>query len=151
MKSVKRNSNYNEKSVGSIVKRMPADKKEEILQVIVSRGAVFQKDLRKELGGNCSRILKKLEEEGLIKRTDVVVEGKNTYLVTLANENSSPILANVNKEPAERLDGKRLEGSSKIRDGLAPCFGCSENTCVTSNCIKLTLYSMKYSKPGSCE
>lgn len=137
MKSSKRNSKIVGRSTGNIVKRVPADKKEEILQLIVIRGAVLQKDLRKELGGNCSRILKRLEEEGLIKRIDVVVEGKNTYLVTLANERGVAGLIDI--EESEKTNDDNLE----IRDGLAPCFGCKENPCITRNCVKLALYSIK--------
>ena len=63
------------------------DTREEILQILKERGEILQKDLWKELkidSSKCSRILRKLEKEGLIKRIEVVVDGVKTFKILLA-------------------------------------------------------------------
>ncbi|MEM4946098.1 MAG: winged helix-turn-helix transcriptional regulator, partial [Archaeoglobaceae archaeon] len=49
------------------------DTREEILKILDQKGEILQKDLWKELkidSSKCSRILRKLEKEGLIRRVE---------------------------------------------------------------------------------
>ena len=88
---------------------MAADPVDEGLKLIQSRPeGILQSDLWKELGVDsrkCSRIVKKLEESGLIERVEFKKDGIKTYLLR-------PRLQPVN--PAELLAG----------DELIPCIGC---------------------------
>lgn len=63
--------------------------REEVLRILQERGSVLQKDLWKELNidsSECSRILRSLEKEGLIKRIEVVVDRVRTFKIVLASE-----------------------------------------------------------------
>jgi len=54
------------------------------LELIRTTGGIHQSDFWKELDVDSrkgSRIVDKLEESGLVERTDTVYEGHNTYLV----------------------------------------------------------------------
>ncbi|MCX7999918.1 MAG: MarR family transcriptional regulator, partial [Leptospiraceae bacterium] len=60
------------------------DTREEILKILDHKGEILQKDLWKELkidSSKCSRILRKLEKEGLIRRVEVVVDGVKTFKI----------------------------------------------------------------------
>ena len=115
--------------------------REEILQILQEKGAVLQKDLWKELSidsSKCSRILRKLEREGLIKRVEVVVDGVKTFKIVPAN-------MEIKEKPEEaslRIMMEKMENFS----GLPPCFGCLEKNCDAKSCIKLEAWLLKKSK-----
>lgn len=82
----------------------------------------LQSDLWKEMGVNsraCSRILKKLEDEGHITRTDYRKDGCRTYLVQI-----------VPKETA--VDPMLLMAG----DVIVPCVACDEE-CEVEHCKML--------------
>jgi len=112
--------------------------REEILQILQEKGAVLQKDLWKELSidsSKCSRILRKLEREGLIKRVEVVVDGVKTFKIVPANAE----LKEKTEEESLRVMIEKMENFS----GLPPCFGCLEKDCDAKSCIKLEAWLLK--------
>jgi Lrp/AsnC family leucine-responsive transcriptional regulator len=98
-----------------------ADPVDEALQLIQSKPeGILQSELWKKLGVDsrkCSRIVKKLEEGGLIERLDFKKEGIKTYLLRARQQ---PV------NPEELLAG----------DELIPCIGC-ELECVVEECHPL--------------
>lgn len=94
---------------------------EEGLKLIQSRPeGVLQSELWKELGVDsrkCSRIVKKLEENGLIERVEFKKEGLKTYLL---KAKQMPV------NPSDLLAG----------DELIPCIGC-DLECVVEECHPL--------------
>jgi uncharacterized membrane protein len=98
-----------------------SDPVDEGLRLIQSRpDGILQSELWKELGVDsrkCSRIVKRLEESGLIERLDFKREGIKTYLLRAKQQ---PV------NPAELLAG----------DELIPCIGC-ELECVVEECHPL--------------
>ena len=94
---------------------------EEGLKLIQSRPeGVLQSELWKELGVDsrkCSRIVKKLEESGLIERVEFKKEGLKTYLL---KAKQMPV------NPSDLLAG----------DELIPCIGC-DLECVVEECHPL--------------
>jgi len=91
------------------------------LALIQSRPeGVLQSELWKELGVDsrkCSRIVKKLEDSGLIERIEFKKEGIKTYLL---KAKQMPV------HPSDLLAG----------DELIPCIGC-ELECVIEECHPL--------------
>lgn len=100
-----------------------ADPEAEALELIKSKPeGVLQSELWKELGVDsrkCSRIVKKLEESGLIERIGHKKDGTKTYLLK-AKTTRSPV------NPANLLAG----------DELIPCIGC-ELECIVEECHPL--------------
>jgi len=98
-----------------------ADPVDEGLRLIQSKPeGILQSELWKELGVDsrkCSRIVKRLEESGLIERVDFKREGIKTYLLRAKQQ---PV------NPADLLAG----------DELIPCIGC-ELECVVEECHPL--------------
>jgi len=98
-----------------------ADSIEEGLKAIQSKPeGILQSELWKELGVDsrkCSRIVKKLEESGLIEREDFKKDGIKTYLLRAKKQ---PV------NPADLLAG----------DELIPCIGC-ELECIVEECHPL--------------
>jgi Lrp/AsnC family leucine-responsive transcriptional regulator len=98
-----------------------ADPEEEGFKLIMSRpGGVLQSELWKELGVDsrkCSRIVKKLEEDGLIDRVEYRKDGIKTYLL---RAKSKPV------NPCDLLAG----------DELIPCIGC-DLECIVDQCHPL--------------
>lgn len=97
------------------------DPVEDGLRLIQSRPeGVLQSELWKELGVDsrkCSRIVKKLEESGLIERIEFKKEGLKTYLL---KAKQMPV------NPFHLLAG----------DELIPCIGC-DLECVVEECHPL--------------
>lgn len=97
------------------------DPVDEGLKLIQSRPeGVLQSELWKELGVDsrkCSRIVKKLEESGLIERVEFKKEGIKTYLL---RAKQMPV------NPLDLLAG----------DELIPCIGC-ELECIVEECHPL--------------
>jgi Lrp/AsnC family leucine-responsive transcriptional regulator len=97
------------------------DPVEDGLKLIQSRPeGVLQSELWKELGVDsrkCSRIVKKLEESGLIERIEFKKEGLKTYLL---KAKQMPV------NPSHLLAG----------DELIPCIGC-DLECVVEECHPL--------------
>ena len=98
-----------------------ADPEEEGLKLIQSRPEGFlQSELWKELGVDsrkCSRIVKKLEENGLINRIEYRKDGVKTYLLRAKRQPVNP--------------GDLLAG-----DELIPCIGC-DLECMVKECHPL--------------
>ncbi len=98
-----------------------ADPEEEGLRLIQSKPeGVLQSELWKELGVDsrkCSRIVKKLEEKGLIDRVEYRKDGIKTYLLRAKRQ---PV------NPADLLAG----------DELIPCIGC-DLECIVEECHPL--------------
>lgn len=98
-----------------------ADPIDDGLRLIQSKPeGILQSELWKELGVDsrkCSRIVKRLEESGLIERVDFKREGIKTYLLRAKQQ---PV------NPAHLLAG----------DELIPCIGC-ELECVVEECHPL--------------
>jgi Lrp/AsnC family leucine-responsive transcriptional regulator len=98
-----------------------ADPEEEGFKLILSRPeGVLQSELWKELGVDsrkCSRIVKKLEEDGLIDRFEYRKDGIKTYLL---RAKSKPV------HPRDLLAG----------DELIPCIGC-DLECIVEECHPL--------------
>lgn len=111
------------------------DTREEILKILEKRGTVLQKDLWKELNidsSKCSRILRKLEKEGLIRRIEVVVDGVKTFKIV-------PAGAEEEKEE-EELDLKAIMDRMEEVAGLPPCYACIEMDCEAEKCLKLEVW-----------
>lgn len=98
-----------------------SDSIEDGLKLIQSRPeGVLQSELWKELGVDsrkCSRIVKKLEESGLIDRIEFRKDGIKTYLL---KARQMPV------NPGDLLAG----------DELIPCIGC-ELECIVEECHPL--------------
>jgi DNA-binding Lrp family transcriptional regulator len=115
------------------------DTREEILKILQDRGEILQKDLWKELNidsSKCSRILRKLEKEGLIKRVEVVVNGVKTFKIVSAE-------AEVEEKKPEDLSLKEILERMEEISKLPPCFGCLEKDCEAVRCIKLEVWFLK--------
>lgn len=112
------------------------DTREEILKILEERGHVLQKDLWKELNidsSKCSRILRKLEKEGLIRRVEVVVDGVKTFKIV-------PAEAEVEEEEEEELNLKAVLSRTEEVTALPPCFACVEADCEPDKCLKLEVW-----------
>lgn len=100
---------------------MAEDPVDEGLKLIQSKPeGILQSELWKELGVDsrkCSRIVKKLEESGLIERVEFKKEGIKTYLLRARKQ---PV------NPCDLLAG----------DELIPCIGC-ELECTVEECHPL--------------
>jgi len=100
-----------------------ADPETEVLEYIRSRPeGILQSELWKELGVDsrkCSRIVKKLEESGLIDRVECKKDGTKTFL--LRSKRSGQEI-----NPAHLLAG----------DELIPCIGC-DRECIVEECHPL--------------
>jgi Lrp/AsnC family leucine-responsive transcriptional regulator len=109
------------KLVKTVEKDVAADPVDEGLKLIQSKPeGILQSELWKELGVDsrkCSRIVKKLEESGLIDRVDFKKDGIKTYLLRAKQQ---PV------NPADLLAG----------DELIPCISC-ELECVVEECHPL--------------
>ncbi|HJJ41736.1 MAG TPA: winged helix-turn-helix transcriptional regulator [Methanocorpusculum sp.] len=105
-----------------------------ILEVIKSKpDGIAQSELWKELGidsKKCSRILKKLEDDKLIKREKYRLGSVSTYLVTYL---SVP----------KKVDTMLLMAG----DSIVPCVACSEE-CDVLNCQMLEdwIYELVFSE-----
>ncbi len=119
------------------------DTREEILKILEERGAVLQKDLWKELNidsSKCSRILRKLEKEGLIKRVEVVVDGVKTFKIIPAGAEE--------EEKEEELDLKSIMERMEEITGLPPCYACLEVECDAKECLKLEVWFLRKCRMG---
>ena len=98
-----------------------ADPEEEAFKLIQSRpDGVLQSELWKELGldsRKCSRIVKKLDENGLIDRVEYRKDGIKTYLLRAKSKQVNP---------CDLLAG----------DELIPCIGC-DLECIVEECHPL--------------
>lgn len=105
----------------NVAKNVAADPVDEALKLIQSKPeGILQSELWKELGVDsrkCSRIVKKLEESGLINREDFKKDGIKTYLLRAKQQPVNP--------------GDLLAG-----DELIPCIGC-ELECIVEECHPL--------------
>lgn len=113
------------------------DAKELILHVLHQRGPVLQKDLRKELdmgSGSCSRVLRRLEKDKLIKRVQVVADGSSTFKIALAD-------SRIDEEDESSFES--IMGGMRYSVNISPCFGCPEEECSPSNCVKLELWFLE--------
>ena len=97
------------------------DPVDDALKLIQSKPeGILQSELWKELGVDsrkCSRIVKKLEESGLIERSEFKKEGIKTYLL---RARQMPV------NPCDLLAG----------DELIPCINC-ELECIVEECHPL--------------
>uniref|UniRef100_A0A7C4WCZ4 MarR family transcriptional regulator n=1 Tax=Geoglobus ahangari TaxID=113653 RepID=A0A7C4WCZ4_9EURY len=117
--------------------------RDQILKLLGERGSVLQKDLWKELNidsSKCSRILRKLEKEGLVKRIEIVVDGVKTFKIVPAGA----------EEVVEKEDLTLIEIMQKFEDitGLPPCFGCREVDCDSNECIKIEVWFLRKTTLG---
>lgn len=100
-----------------------ADPEAEALELIRSKPeGILQSELWKDLGVDsrkCSRIVKKLEDDGLIERIGSRKGNTKTYLLK-AKVTTTPI------NPSDLLAG----------DELIPCIGC-ELECIVKDCHPL--------------
>lgn len=115
------------------------DTREEILQILEQKGSILQKDLWKELSidsSKCSRILRKLEKEDLIRRLEIVVDGVKTFKIVPAD-------AEIEEEEEDELNLQAIMEKMEDLTGLPPCFGCTEFDCEATNCIKLEVWFLK--------
>jgi Lrp/AsnC family leucine-responsive transcriptional regulator len=105
----------------NVATNVAADPVDEGLKLIQSRPeGILQSELWKELGVDsrkCSRIVKKLEESGLINREDFKKDGIKTYLLRAKKQPVNP--------------GDLLAG-----DELIPCIAC-ELECLVEECHPL--------------
>ncbi|WP_290900426.1 winged helix-turn-helix transcriptional regulator [Ferroglobus sp.] len=116
------------------------DTREEILKLLEKKGEILQKDLWKELNidsSKCSRILRKLEKEGLIKRIEVVVDGVKTFKIVPAHVE----VEEEEEEPSLIELMKKVEAIT----GLPPCFGCLLVECDPKECLKLEIWCLRRS------
>jgi hypothetical protein len=108
-------------AANTVARDEAADSVDEGLKLIQSKPeGILQSELWKELGVDsrkCSRIVKRLEESGLIDRVDFKKDGIKTYLLRAKQQ---PV------NPADLLAG----------DELIPCVGC-ELECVVEECHPL--------------
>jgi len=105
----------------TVARNDPADPVDEGFKLIQSKPeGILQSELWKELGVDsrkCSRIVKRLEESGLIDREEFKRDGIKTYLLRAKQQPVNP--------------GHLLAG-----DELIPCIGC-ELECVIEECHPL--------------
>jgi DNA-binding MarR family transcriptional regulator len=98
-----------------------AEPEDEALNLIQGKPeGILQSELWKELGVDsrkCSRIVKKLEESGLIERIDYKKDGVKTYLLRIKRRQVNPKYL--------------LSG-----DELIPCIGC-DLECIVEQCHPL--------------
>jgi len=116
--------------------------RDQILKLLEDKGSILQKDLWKELNidsSKCSRILRKLEKEGLIKRLEIVVDGVKTFKI---------VPADVEEEEEEELTLMEIMERFEITTGLPPCFGCRIVDCDTSQCIKIEVWFLRRATVG---
>jgi hypothetical protein len=108
-------------AANDVVRNEAADPVEDGLKLIQSKPeGILQSELWKELGVDsrkCSRIVKKLEESGLIERVEFKKEGIKTYLLRAKQQ---PV------NPSHLLAG----------DELIPCVSC-ELECIVEECHPL--------------
>ena len=108
-------------AANNIARDESADSVDEGLKLIQSKPeGILQSELWKELGVDsrkCSRIVKKLEESGLIERVEFRKDGIKTYLLRARQQPVNP--------------GHLLAG-----DELIPCIGC-ELECIVEECHPL--------------
>ncbi len=115
------------------------DTRDEILRILEERGSILQKDLWKELNidsSKCSRILRKLEKEGLIRRVEVVVDGVKTFKIV-------PAGAEEEEEEEDEFSLQAVMERMQDVSGLPPCFGCLEKDCEATSCLKLEVWFLK--------
>lgn len=120
------------------------DTREEILKILEEKGEILQKDLWKELkidSSKCSRILRKLEKEGLIRRVEVVVDGVKTFKIVSSKVEEK-------KAEEEKLDLKTVMDRMEQVAKLPPCYGCLELECESERCLKLEVWFLKVCKFG---
>ncbi|MEM0350652.1 MAG: winged helix-turn-helix transcriptional regulator [Archaeoglobaceae archaeon] len=120
------------------------DTREEILKILEQKGEILQKDLWKELkidSSKCSRILRKLEKEGLNKRVEVVVDGVKTFKTV-----STKFEGRGAEE--EKLDLKAVMDRMEQVTKLPPCYGCLDLECEAERCLKLEVWFLKLCKVG---
>ena len=120
--TAKKSANEPAKDVANNVARNEAaDPVDEGLKLIQSKPeGILQSELWKELGVDsrkCSRIVKKLEESGLIVREEFKKDGIKTFLLRAKRQPVNP--------------GDLLAG-----DELIPCIGC-ELECLVEECHPL--------------
>ncbi len=116
--------------------------RDQILKLLEEKGSVLQKDLWKELSidsSKCSRILRKLEKEGLIKRLEIVVDGVKTFKI---------VPADVEEEEEEELTLMEIMQRFEDITGLPPCFGCRTMECEPSDCIKIEVWFLRKATLG---
>jgi DNA-binding Lrp family transcriptional regulator len=117
--------------------------RDQILQILEEKGSILQKDLWKELNidsSKCSRILRKLEKEGLIRRVEVVVDGVKTFKIVPAD-------AEIEEEGRELSLIELMETMDELA-GLPPCFGCMAFECDANGCIKLEVWFLRRTSIG---
>ncbi|MEM0303400.1 MAG: MarR family transcriptional regulator [Archaeoglobaceae archaeon] len=120
------------------------DTREEILKILDQKGEILQKDLWKELkidSSKCSRILRKLEKEGLIRRVEVVVDGVKTFKIVSSKFEEK-------KAEEDRLDLRTVMDRMEQIARLPPCYGCLELECEAERCLKLEVWFLKVCKFG---
>jgi DNA-binding Lrp family transcriptional regulator len=115
------------------------DTRDEIIQILEKKGSILQKDLWKELkidSSKCSRILRKLEKEDIIRRIEVVVDGVKTFKIVPAD-------AEIEEEKEEDLSLQEIMERMEDLTGLPPCFGCREFECEAQSCIKMEVWFLR--------
>ncbi|MEM1578608.1 MAG: winged helix-turn-helix transcriptional regulator [Archaeoglobaceae archaeon] len=120
------------------------DTREEILKILEEKGEVLQKDLWKELkidSSKCSRILRKLEKEGLIKRVEVVIDGVKTFKIISSKFEEK-------KVEEEKLDLRTVMDRMEHVAKLPPCYGCLELECEAERCLKLEVWFLRVCQLG---
>ncbi|WP_456369670.1 helix-turn-helix transcriptional regulator [Geoglobus sp.] len=116
--------------------------RDQILKLLEEKGAILQKDLWKELNidsSKCSRILRKLEKEGLIKRLEIVVDGVKTFKI---------VPADAEEEEEEELTLMEIMQRYEDITGLPPCFGCRVFDCEPVDCIKIEVWFLRRATLG---
>ncbi|CAG0958285.1 MAG: MarR family transcriptional regulator [Candidatus Methanoperedens sp.] len=107
------------------------DIEEKILMLIQSRkSGILQNELWKTGkidSSKCSRIVMKLEKDGLITREQDSSKGTKTYLI-------KPVIKKENKAKNFNL--------LLIKDLFSPCTGCSLE-CIPENCLNLSEWVYK--------
>lgn len=107
------------------------DIEEKILMLIQSRkSGILQNELWKTGkidSSKCSRIVMKLEKDGLITREQDSSKGTKTYLI-------KPVIKKENKAKNFNL--------LLIKDMFSPCTGCSLE-CIPENCLNLSEWVYK--------
>lgn len=107
------------------------DIEEKILMLIQSRkSGILQNELWKTGkidSSKCSRIVMKLEKDGLITREQDSSKGTKTYLI-------KPVIKKENKAKNFNL--------LLVKDLFSPCTGCSLE-CIPENCLNLSEWVYK--------
>ncbi|AGK60596.1 hypothetical protein Asulf_00575 [Archaeoglobus sulfaticallidus PM70-1] len=115
------------------------DTRDEIIQILEKKGSILQKDLWKELkidSSKCSRILRKLEKEDIIRRVEVVVDGVKTFKII-------PAGAEIEEEKEEELSLQEIMERMEDLTGLPPCYGCKITDCEAEKCIKIEVWFLR--------